>query len=435
MLASVLAAAAIAVGPPGSLTPVAGAAGCIVAQQTPVSIPCTRVRQLRLDAVLASPDGRNLYTLGGIDTRSALAVMRRDPRTGAVRQLEGRAGCLVADWGGHGTFPTCTPAHLNKPNAFAITPDGRELVYLNGAGSYGLNAYNRSPETGALSSAGCCGAVRALACPSDVATSPDGRNVYTVSSTCTGHGLSVLVRDPASGKLRQPEGAAGCIQRIAADGCALAPSKAFSPREVEVTPDGAEVYVAAGGGLFVFARSRPGGTLKPRVCYLPVARRPCHALSELASDLMPFGRLDLAPDGRNLYVVERGRIVVLRRAPSGVLSQLPPPRGCVTPDGDGGRCVAARVLAGGEPLALTFSPDGRTVYGGRETGEIVVLRRDPADGSLAQLPAPYGRIRLGASPGGRTVSPDGRFVYVAGALPPRGQAAPVYGLRVLRRAR
>ena len=264
LLGTVVAAAALAAGPIGSLTLVPGRAGCIVAPDAPRAISCTRVHELRIDAAIVSPDGRNLYTLGGIDQRSALAVMRRNPRTGAVRQLRGRAGCLVADWTGRGKFTTCTGARLNKPSTFAMTPDGRELFYLNGAGGYPFNAYTRSPRTGALSVVDCCRVVRGVACASDVTTSPDGRNVYVASVTCTGHGLAVLVRDPASGDLTQPEGTAGCIQRIAADGCARAPSTSFSPSRVEVAPDGTEVYAAALGGLFVFRRDGSTGTLKAR---------------------------------------------------------------------------------------------------------------------------------------------------------------------------
>src|SRR5437763_3698443 len=237
MLGTLVAAAALAAGPIGSLTPVAGPKGCIVPQNAPAATHCTRVRELRADAVLVSPDSRNLYTLGGIDDRSALAVMRRDPRTGSVRQLPGRNGCLVAIWGGRQTFRNCAGAYLNKPHALAMTSDGRELVYLNPPGRHPVNAYTRSPKTGALSPAGCCGTVRGVGCPSDVATSPDGRNVYITSITCTGHGLAILVRDPATGRLTKPAGKAGCIQRIGADGCARAPTSSFSPEGVAVTAD------------------------------------------------------------------------------------------------------------------------------------------------------------------------------------------------------
>jgi hypothetical protein len=179
VLGTLLAAAALAAGPIGSLTPVAGPKGCIVAQNESAAIHCTRVHELRPDAALVSPDSRNLYTLGGIDDRGALAVMRRNPRTGAVRQLPGRAGCLVAIWGGRHTFRNCAGAHLNNSYALTITPDGRELVYLNRIGHYPVNAYKRSPKTGALSPAACCGAIRGIGCPTDMATSPDGRNVCT----------------------------------------------------------------------------------------------------------------------------------------------------------------------------------------------------------------------------------------------------------------
>jgi DNA-binding beta-propeller fold protein YncE len=427
LLGHLLAVVALAVGPTGSLTPVAGPAGCIVPKQASAAISCTRVRELKWDAALVSPDGRNLYTLGGIDTRSAIAVMQRDRRTGAVRQLPGRQGCLVADWGGHATFASCLPAHLNIPVALAMTPDGRELVYVNHAGRYPLNAYNRSPRTGALSRVDCCGAVRGLACGgTSVATSPDGRNVYATNHTCTGYGLSILVRDPSTGKLTQPKGEAGCIQRIGTGGCARAPVTSFGPFEVAVTPDGAEVYVTT-GGLFVFARNRATGTLKSRACYLASARPPCDALSKLSPDLHGFfGHFTIAPDGRNVYLISEARILVLARRPSGELSQLPSPKGCVTAAGDAGRCTAAPGLP--DYGDLTISPDGRTLYVTSDNG-LVVLDRNPADGSLSELPGRYGRVRAGIVNAGATaLSPDGRFFYAPARL---GEYD--FGVRVLRR--
>lgn len=310
-----------------------------------------------------------------------------------------------------------------------MTPDGRELVYVNRAGSYPLNAYSRSPTTGALSRVDCCGAVRGLACGgTSVATSPDGRNVYATNHTCTGYGLSILVRDPSTGELTQPKGEAGCIQRIGTGGCARAPVTSFGPSEVTVTPDGAEVYVTANAGLFVFARNRATGTLKSRACYLAQPRPPCDAMSKLSPDLDGFGDLTLAPDGRNVYLSSRAGIFVLARSPSGELSQLPSTRGCVTADGDSGRCTAAPGLLGYGHL--TISPDGRTLYMASDNG-LVVLNRNPADGSLSELPGRYGRVRLGTfSSGANALSPDGRFFYAPVML---GKYD--FGLRVFRRAR
>jgi DNA-binding beta-propeller fold protein YncE len=425
LLGTLIAAAALAAGPPGSLTPVAGPAGCVVPAQGSPGTSCTQVRHLGLTAALVSPDGRSLYTLGGIDTRSVLTVMRRDPRTGAVRQLAGRSGCFLADWTGHTRMRSCTPAHLNNPKAFAITPDGRELVYLNAAGRYPLNVAKRSARTGALTLTPCCARVRGVACASGVATSPDGRNVYVVSSTCTGHGLSILRRDPASGRLTQPAGAAGCIQRIAADGCARAPEKTFGPWDLAVTPDGAEVY-ASGHGFFVFARNAATGTLRSRECFV-TPKPPCRGLSELAaSGLESFA---VAPDGRNLYLFTSRKLVVLARGPSGRLTPLPSPQGCVTRTGNAGHCTAAPGLPE-DAFWLVLSPDGRTLYAPTEVG-IVVLRRDRSDGSLTQLPGRYGRVRLGEQSPSIVVSPDGRFVYAFTTIRKTG----AYGLRIFRRAR
>jgi DNA-binding beta-propeller fold protein YncE len=194
----------------------------------------------------------------------------------------------------------------------------------------------------------------------------------------------------------------------------------FGPSQVAVTPDGTEVYVD-GGGLFVFARNAATGTLRSRECFLFTAKPPCRGLSELgASGLDEFA---VAPNGRNVYLATSRKLVVLARSPSGELTPLPPPQGCVTPTGNAGQCTAARGLPE-YPASLVFSPDGRTLYVPNEEG-IVVLSRNRSDGSLTQLPGRYGRVRLGDETYDAVVSPDGRFLYASGG----------YWLRILRRAR
>jgi len=112
--------------------------------------------------------------------------------------------------------------------------------------------------------------------------------------------------------------------------------------------------------------------------------------------------LRLSPDGRRLYVT---------------LTATPKPGPARGPTADRGTSgvaevdVAARKLsrvlpAGGDPIALDLSPDGRTAYvASAATAEVAVL--DLRSGAIAKT------IPVGQEPAGVAVRPDGRIVYVA----------------------
>jgi hypothetical protein len=307
------------------------------------------VRQLRSEIVM-SRDGRTVYTIGGIDERSAIAVLARDGKTGLLRQLPGRAGCLLRSAGG------CASAPLNNPVALIVTPDGREVVWTNPPAEQTVVAYARSLRTGALSELRCsgvCKAVRAAPCADGLASSPDARTVYVSSAYCAGHGFAVLARDPATGQLSQPAGAAGCIQRIGADGCAKAPVTAFAPREPIVTPDGRTVYVrsiSSNGGLFAFRRNPATGTLTAGPCYLERPEPPCGKLEQRVVALA------LSPEGKSLYATTQARSLEDRLVPSNLVNFARDVRsGALTK-------IAETPIANSTAAVPTVSPDGRTVY-------------------------------------------------------------------------
>jgi hypothetical protein len=152
-------------------------------------------------------------------------------------------------------------------------------------------------------------------------------------------------------------------------------------------------------------------------------------LSELSGDTLYFDDFAVSPDGKSLYLATVRRIAVLARGPSGRLTPLSSPQGCITRTGNAGRCTAAPGLPA-YAVSLVFSPDGRTLYALKDEG-IVVLSRDRSDGSLTQLPGRYGRVRLGEQTADAVVSPDGRFLYALTGI----RETRTYGLRILRRAR
>src|SRR6185369_11834990 len=103
--------------------------------------------------------GKHVYAASG--SQNKIAVLQRNPTTGALSQLPGPEGCISADGSG-----TCTR-------------------------------------------------VRALDFPSSVAVTKDGKHVYVASYY--GNAVEVLQRDSTSGALSQRAGVEGCISEYVSE--------------------------------------------------------------------------------------------------------------------------------------------------------------------------------------------------------------------------
>jgi DNA-binding beta-propeller fold protein YncE len=216
-----------------------------------------------------------------------------------------------------------------------------------------------------------CGKARALQGPGPfmgsraVAVSTDGRNVYVASSRS--NAIAIFRRNPGSGALSQPAGAAGCIASKALEGCARA--------------------IGLGG----------------------------------------VNSLALSPDGRNLYATARGSDAVTafhRNTSTGVLRQLPGTAGCWSGLPIPG-CGQGRGVVG--PDVLVASPDGRNVYVGSFFGNAVaVFGREAKGGGLTQVAGSAGCVATAipgcatalalGSPEGMAISRNGASLYVANAV-------------------
>ena len=389
----VVAGAAGAV-PVGSLHRVPGSAGCI--SPADVKAPCRHARELRTQIVM-SADGRTVYTIGGIHSRSAIAVLRRDARRGTLEQLRGRAGCVLPAGG------NCTRGLLNNPAALVATSDGREVVWANPPSRHFLVAYRRT-ASGALSElpcgVSCVAGERGLpSCARALATSPDGRNLYVAC----GRGLAVYARDAATGRITQLPGAAGCVHETGRDGCPMPRLGSFTPGFVVVSNDGSSVYALSNGGdaVYAFGRNTATGALTSAACYVrvpsPAAPSPCRPLFGLET----VYSLDLSRDDRNAYVVGRSSgseqaIVVLARAANGGLAGVATVR-------------LGKAFAGG----VTVAPDGKSVYVTNENGVDAFARA--RNGRLSRLPGSSGRLRVHPTSDYYAVGlpPDGRYAYIA----------------------
>jgi DNA-binding beta-propeller fold protein YncE len=420
-----------------TLAQLPGASGCLV-DRSAARAGCRSVRALRgaspflgSEAIAISPDGRNVYVASS--NSNAIAVFKRNARTGELTQPAGAAGCISA----RGAGGCATGIGLEDPNSVTVSPDGRN-VYATSLNSDAIDIFARNPATGALTQAsgggGCianvattgCTTGRALYGPDVVVASPDGRNVYV--GAFKGSSLAVFTRDPATGALAQPAGTGGCVADTSYPiaGCATGVALA-SPEGLAISPDGDNLYAAAalGNALDMFSRNSSTGALTQGAggagCIVQAPLAGCTTGTQLGG----ADAVAISPDGDDVYVtsVLSNSVTAFARAPStGQLTQLTGTSACVLYVLAVG-CSLGQALAAPEGLAV--SPDGASVYATAfASGAIDVLDRNSESGALTQKPrragclaaglpqsCALGRGLLGAS--SIAVSPDGRYVYSA----------------------
>src|SRR4051794_32582915 len=126
-LAVLVAAPATATAATGTVRQLSGGQGCFVDQSAKRG-RCTGARALAgpasftgSHAVGVSPDGRNVYVTAS--TSNAVAEFRRNPRTGALTQPGGQAGCISV----MGNSGCARGAALRKPVSVAVSPDGKNV--------------------------------------------------------------------------------------------------------------------------------------------------------------------------------------------------------------------------------------------------------------------------------------------------------------------
>ena len=417
----------------GSLTVLTGPGGCLG-----VGAGCGHLRGVQgIVTPVNSPDGRNLYLIG--DERG-IAVLRRDPGTGRLAQLAGRAGCLVA----HPLAGCTTVPALRGLGVGAVTPDGGEFDVTTASG---VLSFTRAAAGGALTPIagprGCVDATHRTACapltglthPTDLVAAGNG-TLYVAGNLgwLTG-ALVTLRRDPATGALTQQP---GCLNGTGSRGCRAAPCLQ-SQTSLAPSPDGSFLYAGStssldneltGAGTVLSFRTAPTG----------LTTLGCAHRREATSDLVavPGSREVVAStlSGNRGTGIEYATLDLYRSGASGTLA-----RGRRLGCTGNRRCGLA---LGPNVSQLAATPDGRTVYVSYYDSGVEALRLDA--GRLTPLPAASGCLagRDAYQPprrcqrahrqvsDGLLVSRDGRNLYVSTFGSSAGGQTTTSGIQALR---
>jgi DNA-binding beta-propeller fold protein YncE len=423
----------------GAATPVQlpGMAGCVSLKGEGGCAAGRAIAQPQGPLVI-SPDGRSAYLVAHSNPEAlsadALDVFDRDPATGALTQKPGALGCLAAS----GRDGCARDAVLFGAKEAIVSAEGRNVYVTTRAG---VAALARDVTTGALTPLGgkaeCLGAPAVqtpcqvgvgLERPDAVAASPDGTELYVTNDHRPT--IAILRRDPLTGKLSQPAGAAGCVVADRRGGtCRGLGRRGGAITAIVVTPDGSGVYVIAVAegvtsvGIFSHLANgslrRIGGRTGCLQKTGPAGYKGGHGLRLIEG-------IALSPDGHSLYVTSTyssyaGAISTLTRSAGAALSQAPGTAGCLS--ANGGECGVDKALSGAESVAV--SPDGTAVYVTGLYG-LALFGRDEA-GTLA---APVGaagclsdfhkgctKARNLEATVAVAVSPDGKNVYVTSLEP------------------
>lgn len=408
--------------PLGALTQLEGTRGCV---SQGGSWGCLQGKAMGAAYDIAvSPDSKNAYA-----ATHALANFWREPGSGALYQLLGRAGCI---WSGQ---DECAVGRaVRGVESVVISPDGKRVYAVSHDGSIAI--FKRDAATGSLINQlpgrrGCinsdgsegCSTGRALIGATSAAISPNGRNFYAASR---GGSVAIFVRNLKTGALTQLPGIKGCVNKDGSENC-MKGRALNDASSVSISPDGKNVYVTSSlrsNAIAVFKRDLAAGTLTQLEGGLG-------CINEDASDGCAMGRAlkgaysaSISPDGRNVYVAswaDKAVAVFKRDLTVGTLTQLEGEQGCINDDATE-KCAQGRGLD--YATSITVSGDSQNVYVASNFSDAVAIFKRESSGSLTQLADKYGCISEDEGEGctkGRAldgaydvaVSPDDESVYIA----------------------
>jgi DNA-binding beta-propeller fold protein YncE len=332
-----------------------------------------------------------------------------------------------------GAADICGPTQSGLPGMadgtdVAVSPNGRN-VYLTSFSANSITRFDRDPGTGKVTRVDCvtsasgCGSGSGkfgLQGAEGVAVSADGRNVYMVGQT--DDAVVALTRDQSTGALTY----LGCVtfQNFSCGAANISKPGLDTPQSVAVSNDGKSVYVAAydSSALTYFTRDPDTGGLTYGGCFTQGSNG-CGA----GKDVVGLGHatgVTVSPDDSNVYVASPGSKALARfsRNPdTGDIAYV----GCST---SGSGCSQGQngVASLDSVDDVVVSPDNRGLYTTSQVAgnALSLFGRDPAAAGAPTFGGCFtsasacgpGRDGISQLTGlqGVAISADNRSIYVLG---------------------
>jgi DNA-binding beta-propeller fold protein YncE len=319
----------------------------------------------------------------------------------------------------------CAPSieALDGAQGVTVSPDGKD-VYVAAQTDDAVWHFRREAD-GSLTPVACvddndtgpdtCAqSADGLDSPRNVAVSPDGANVYVSGFL---DDAVVIFKRESNGSLTP----LGCIDDndTGADTCAQSADGMDALFDVVISPDGQNVYTSAGNDSAVAGFTRlTDGTLVPAGCVEQVSA--ADGCTAAMTGLATVNGLAMSPDGTTLYAAGAvsDAIARLDRGAGGVLTQA----GCVKDTSSADTCAQATIGLD-NPRAIAIAPDGASLYVA-SLASLAVVRFDRAPGGALTSRGCIGDVASFAGcsdtlPGlgalqDLTVTADGESLYTAG---------------------
>ena len=292
---------------------------------------------------------------------------------------------------------------LVGPRAIALSPDG-ENAYVADEAWDSVATLARDGGSGALSPistpSGClsmtpnydvCGEGRALGGARDVVVSPDGKNVYVAAPK--EDAVAVLDRDAGDGHLTQSSADDGCVSADGSGECGEG-NALDEPTSVAVSPDGKNVYVASkgpGGGIAIFERDPETGDLSQDPGTAGCVSDATAGCVKGLNQMSGIETVEVSPDGETLYGLSPSSDTITLFTRDTETGELTP---VPAPDG----CIVSKPAEGctvatglGDPRAIAFA-GGNAYVASERRDAILVFDRDATSGKLTQKPGTAGCV-------------------------------------------
>ncbi len=331
-----------------------GPGGCLLESGATASAGCAAgVGISHPKAVAVSPDGANVYVVGGVAGEDvalsfgSIAILKRNPATGEISS----EGCLSSDGtdGRDGASGICTQTpSLLGADGVTVSADGR-AVYVSTSSSGSVVAFARDQTTGALTRLGCFQEAPRPGSPCTPANVFNGTNDLLTNAADS----ALFVASPLEGTI-----------------------SAF----IAPVPSALEAAKGAPSPTVPSLFSSSPGTFTANPC---VAVNGYDGSCANGVAMKGAGALTLGPEGSQIYAVAPGSGAIdtftagsSGLAQSGCLMVSPPP----------GLCTSSRFLQA--PSQMAISPNGKMAYvADRDSlgGRIDLLARNVVNGQLSDV--------------------------------------------------